>query len=241
MINVVVPLVGTSQFFDDAQYKYPKPLIEIGGKTMIELFLKNFQKMDKQVHFIFIVNEDDCKKFHLDNILNILTDDKCEIVKIASPTKGAACSVLMAIKSIQNTTPLIVTNADQYLDVSLENVIKHLEKSDAGVITFESIHPRWSYVKLDENKKIVETAEKNPLSDQAIAGFYYFSTGEMFIEAAMSMIKKDASVNGQYYISPVFNELVLRNKTLDVYQLKTSEYHTFYNPQKIKEYERLIK
>lgn len=240
MINVIVPLVGASQFFDDAQYKYPKPLIEVAGTTMIELFLKNFQDMEKDVHYIFVVNEDDCKKFHLDNILNILTDHSCDLFKIASPTKGAACSVLMAIESINNETPLIIANADQYIDVCFDEVVESFTDSDAGVITFESIHPRWSYVKLDEQYQIVETAEKKPLSDKAIAGFYYFSSGKSFIEGAMAMIKKDASVNGQFYISPVFNELVLRNRKLGIFDIDKERYHTFYNPQKIKEYERSI-
>lgn len=240
MINVVIPLVGTSQFFDDAQYKYPKPLIEVAGKTMIELVLQNFKKLKLGTHFIFIVNEDDCRKFHLDNILNILTDYSCEIVKIASSTKGAACSVLMAIESINNDLPLIVANGDQYLDISIDGVLESFSDCDAGVVTFRSIHPRWSFVKLSSEGTIIETAEKKPLSDHAIAGFYYFSSGKTFVNGAMKMIKKDASVNGQYYISPVFNELVLSNKKLKVHSIDSSDYHTFYNPQKIKEYERLL-
>jgi len=239
MINVVIPLVGTSQFFDDVQYKYPKPLIEINGATMIELFLKNFKKMRKKVHFIFILNEDDCRRFHLDNILNILTSNNCDIIKIGAPTKGAACSVLMAVDLIDNGNPLIISNADQYFDIPLEEAISCLESSDAGVIIFDSIHPRWSYVKLDNKNNIVETAEKNPISNHAVAGFYYFTEGKSFVRAAMSMVKKDASVNGMYYISPVFNELILENKKLGVYPIEKSKYHTFYNPQKIKDYERL--
>lgn len=241
MINIVVPLVGSSQFFDDIQYKYPKPLIEVAGRTMIELFLQNFQEVDKDIHYIFIVNESDCRKYHLDNILNILTCHRCDIVKIAAETKGAACSVLMAIEQINNNNSLIIANADQYIDVSICDVIDSFNDSDAGVITFESIHPRWSYVKLDKKNKIIETAEKKPLSNMAIAGFYYFRSGTYFIEAAMNMIKKDATVEGQFYISPVFNELVLKNKKLDIYHIKSEKYHTFYSPQKIKEYEDTIR
>jgi len=240
MMNVVVPMVGTSQFFDDAQYKFPKPLIEVSGKTMIELFFENFKEIDKDINYIFIVNKDDCRKFHLDNILNILTSEKCEIIKIGSPTKGAACSVLMAIESINNNTPLIIANSDQYLDISINNALIALEKYDAGVITFKSIHPRWSFVKLNEKNEVIETAEKKPISNEAIAGFYYFSSGEMFVHAAMEMIKKDSSVNNLYYISPVYNELILTSKKLGVYHIESKNYHTFYNPQKIKEYERSV-
>ena len=68
MINIVVPMVGASQFFDDSEYKYPKPLIEINSKTIIELVVNNLSSISG-ANFIFIVNEDDCKKYHLDNVL----------------------------------------------------------------------------------------------------------------------------------------------------------------------------
>jgi len=238
MINVVVPLAGPNQFFDDAQYPYPKPLIEIAGKTMIELFIENLKNISQEIHFIFIINETDCKKYHIDNVLNILTDCKCELIKLAKETKGAACSVLMAIETINNEKPLIIANADQYLEIDFDHALNTFESADAGVLTFKSVHPRWSYVKLNELEHIVETAEKKPLSNHAIAGFYYFQKGQHFVEGAMEMIKKDAAVNGVFYISPVLNELVLKNKKLLTYPIETGQFHTFYTPQKIEEYER---
>ncbi|WP_320820882.1 glycosyltransferase family 2 protein [Thalassolituus sp.] len=238
MINLVVPMVGSSQFFDDATYKYPKPLLEINGKTMIELFIDNFRKIFQNINFIFVVNEEDCRKFHLDNILNILTENNCEVIKISNQTKGAACSVLMAIKSINNDLPLIISNSDQILDVDFSDVISSFRDVDAGVITFDSVHPRWSYVREDGKGGVVETAEKKPLSNKAIAGFYYFSKGVDFVNSAFEMIKKDASIDRNYYISPVFNELVLSNKKIKSFHIETGKYHTFYTPQKIEEYER---
>ena len=238
MINVIVPLAGPNQFFEDTQYPYPKPLIEVAGRTMIELFIENLKKISQEIHFIFIINEADCKKYHIDNVLNILTDHKCELIKLAKETKGAACSVLMAIETINNDKPLIIANADQYLEIDFDHALNIFQHADAGVITFKSVHPRWSYVKLDEQNRIVETAEKKPISNHAIAGFYYFQKGRYFVEGAMEMIKKDAAVNGLFYNSAVFNELVLKNRTLLTYPIKTDQFHTFYTPQKIEEYER---
>ena len=54
------------------------------------------------------------------------------------------------------------------------------------------------------------------------------------------MINKDSSINGLYYIAPTLNEMVLENKTISIFQIENSIYHTFYTPQKIKEYERLL-
>lgn len=240
MINILIPLAGKNQFFPEAEYPFPKPLIEFNGKTMIEHILDNFSSIQKEKQFIFIVNSEDCKKYHLDNVLNILTNHTCKIIKLENETKGAACSAMMAVEYIDNDTPLILSNADQLFDMCLDEVIKSFGNSDAGVITFESIHPRWSYVRLNEKNEVTETAEKRPISKNAIAGFYYFKKGSDFISSASKMIKKDASVNGLYYIAPSLNEMVLENKKIDIFKIDNSKYHTFYTPQKIKEYERLV-
>lgn len=241
MVNILIPLAGSNQFFNEAEYPFPKPLIEINDKTMIEHVISNFDTIKQEKQFIFIVNNQDCKKYHLDNVLNLLTDNTCKIIKIDNETKGAACSAMMAIEYINNETPLIIANADQLLDDDLEEIILGFNSVDGGVITFSSIHPRWSYARVDESRYIVETAEKRPLSKHAIAGFFYFRHGVDFINSAMNMIKKGASVNELYYISPTFNEMVLQNKRLIINEISNDKYHTFYTPQKIQEYERLKK
>jgi NDP-sugar pyrophosphorylase family protein len=240
MINILIPLAGKNLFFSEAEYPFPKPLIEFNGKTMIEHIIDNFSAIQKEKQFIFIVNSEDCKKYHLDNVLNILTNHTCKIIKLNNETKGAACSAMMAVEYIDNDIPLIISNADQLFDICLDEVISSFSSSDAGVITFESIHPRWSYVRLDSENKVTETAEKRPISKSAIAGFYYFKNGKNFISSSSKMIKKDASVNELYYISPALNEMVLENKIISIFQIENNKYHTFYTPQKIKEYERLM-
>ncbi len=239
MINILIPLGGKSAFFDNEEYPFPKPLIEINGKLMIELLIDSFSNIEEEYKFIFIVQQEDCRKYHLDNTLKLLTNDKCEIVILDNLTKGAACSALMAIDHIDTHDKLIISNGDQVIDSDMNHILGFMEgkKSDAGVVCFESVHPKWSYVRLDENDCIVETAEKRPISKNAIAGFYYFRHGIDFVKSAMKSIEKDSSVDGFYYIAPTLNEMVLENKKLDIYKIENHRYHSFYSPQKIKEYE----
>jgi dTDP-glucose pyrophosphorylase len=237
MINVLVPMAGKSLFFSENDYPFPKPLIEIGSMTMIEHVIGNLCTLAPVVQFIFVLSNTDCRKFHLDSTLNIITNHQCKIIRLDSETKGAACSALMAIDHIANEHPLVIANSDQIFTTSMPALLERVSDADAGVATFESVHPRWSYVKLDDRNRILETAEKHPISRHAIAGFYHFRKGIYFVNAAMSMIQKDSNINGSFYIAPVLNELILDGKTVLATSLKSGDYHTFYTPQKIKEYE----
>ncbi len=238
-MNILMPLAGKNQFFPQSDYPFPKPLIEFCGKSMIEHVIANFEAIRCSKQYIFVVNEDDCKKYYLDNVLSMLTNHSCKVIKVRGETKGAACSAMLAVEYINNNSPLVIANADQYFDINLQSVIEAFSNADAGVVTFESVHPRWSYVRLeDDSNKVVEAAEKKPISKEAIAGFYYYKRGESFISAAQRMIKKDSCIDGLYYVSPSINELVLQNKQILAYKIKNEQYHTFYSPQKIQEFER---
>jgi dTDP-glucose pyrophosphorylase len=238
MVNILVLLGGKSNFFNTPEYQFPKSLIEIKGKPMIELVIDNLNKIKTKKKFIFVANDDECVKYHLDNTLDLLTDHQSAIEKLRGETRGAACSALMAVKHI-STHELIICNSDQIIDVDFNLVLADFRKRklEAGVICFESVHPKWSYVNLDRDDNIIETAEKKPISKNAIAGWYYFKNGMDFVKSAMKSVKKDASVNGAYFIAPSLNELVLEDRKLGVYRISASSYHSFYSPQKIKEYE----
>ncbi|WP_457744999.1 glycosyltransferase family 2 protein [Sulfurimonas sp.] len=237
MINILIPLAGENTFLNSSEYLYPKPLIEINGKTIIERVISNYNDIKEEKQFIFILNAEECKKYNFDYTLELLISN-VKIIKLSHMTKGVACSALMAIEYINNEDSLIIANADQIFDDSLEILIHKFDKCDGGVLIFESVHPRWSYVRLNENNLITEAAEKRPLSKHAIAGFYYYKQGKDFIDATMNIIRKGAAINDLFYISSTLNELVLKNKSLFAYKIKQNNYHTFYTPQKIKDYDR---
>ncbi|MDD2273732.1 MAG: glycosyltransferase family 2 protein [Desulfuromonadaceae bacterium] len=242
MLNILIPLGGQSSFFNVDEYPYPKPLIEINGRLMIELLIESFASLKELHRFIFIVQQADCQKYHLDETLKLLTEGTCEIVMLGGETKGAACSALMAIDHIDNCDKLIISNGDQLLKVDMDDMLACFSglHSDGGVVCFKSVHPKWSYVRLDVSNNIIEAAEKRPISNNAIAGVYYFKHGADFVKSAMRSIEKDANVDGFYFISPTLNEMVLENKQLDIFRVENDRYHSFYSPQKIKEYEMLV-
>ena len=240
MINVLIPMAGPSQEVSQAG-GFPPVLMEIEGKPVLQRIIENYDSLSS-VNFHFVVNEKDCTVFHIDRSLLLLTNETATIIKLRSDTRGAACSALMAVEVIDNETPLVIANANQIIDVDYNQVIQGFVEADfdAGVLTFRSVHPKWSYVRLDEQGQIVQAAEKNPISRHAIAGFYYFRHGNFFVEAAKRMIQKDASVNDAFYVAPVLNELILDGKRVGFKEIDVAAYHSLYSEDRIEEYRRQL-
>lgn len=241
MLKIIIPLAGSSDIFLNAGYIYPKPVIEVLGKPMIEVVLQNPSKIEKEHQFIFIVNESDCTTYHLDNTLKLL-EPGALVVQLKKPTQGALCSVLMAIDACEDDDELLILNGDQLIDMDFNHPLKHFAKSHAGagVVTFKSVHPRWSYVKVEDDV-VIESAEKNPISYNAIAGFYYFSKASVFFNNAFRTIRNRVKHNGMYFISSVINEYVLSNQLVLNHHIEAQRYHSFYSPQMVAEYELVNK
>lgn len=239
MLNIVIPMAANI-YFDSTDYFYPKPLIEVKGKPIIQLVVESLRSLSGPMRFIFILNRKDDSKFHLQDTLRLITENQCEVVLLEKQSRGAACSVLMAIQWIAGPDPVVVANGDQTFNFRLSDVIANFQKRNlaAGVICFDSVHPRWSYVRLDDQGLVIEAAEKRPLSRNAIAGFYYFKEGKEFVRLSMKHIEKGSEVDGQYYVAPILNEYVLENQPVGTYMIDNSRFRSYYSIQKIEEAQR---
>lgn len=243
MLTIVVPMAGGSAFYPETEHRYPKVFQEIHGRPMIQVVIENLLEISGEIKFVFVINDADVKKYRLDNVLKMLTNNNCDIVVQKAPTKGAVCSLLLAVKFLNHDSPILISNADQIIDHDLNLIMGFFGKPqvDGGVVCFDSVHPQWSYARVIDDQRLIETAEKEPISQNAIAGLYYFARGRDFVESAMKSIIKDRSHAGMYYTSSVLNEMILHNKKLWTYRIESSEYHSFYSPEKIQEFEQRVK
>ena len=215
--TIVVPMAGRGQRWKDAGYTFPKPLVEIKNKPMIQLVLENLKL---EGNYIFIVLKEHIEKFSLDVLLKNLKPN-CTIVPIDSVTNGAAESFLAAKDLIKNN-PLIIANSDQILEWSSTDFINFLDKKnpDGAIITYTSNHPKNSFVKINSEGKIVEVVEKKPINDHANAGIFYYKNGLDFVKAIETMINKNIRTNNEFFIAPTFNELDLNSKNVLAYHVQ---------------------
>ncbi len=225
MLNILIPLSGKNTFKVNKQNAFPRILSEIEGKLLLERAAKPFINLQMDKRITVAVPQKEAEKYQLNKVVSLLGDD-IYTCAINGDTQGAACSALLAIESLELDSPLIISSFEQVLEFDLSEYIEHFsdENIDAGVLTFEAIHPKWSYVKTDYQGYVTQAAEKMPISKQAIAGLYYFKTARMFIEAAKSMIRKDVKTNDSFFISPTLNEIILKEGRVKAIEVDKSKY-----------------
>jgi HAD superfamily hydrolase (TIGR01509 family) len=217
-LNVLIPMAGAGSRFEQAGYTFPKPLIDVKGKPMIQVVVEN---LNIDANYIYVVQKSHREKYNLDTLLNLITPG-CKIVEVDGVTEGAACTALLAKKYINNDAPLFFANSDQFAEWDSNEFMYKMQETEAdgGIVTFKAIHPKWSFAKIDNLGHITEVAEKNPISDNATVGFYYWKHGSDFVKYAEQMIAKNTRVNNEFYVCPVFNEAINDKKIVRAFEIK---------------------
>ena len=205
-MNVLIPMAGAGSRFAEAGYTFPKPLIEVGNKPMIQVVTDN---LNIEAHHIFIVQKEHYQKYNLETVLKLIKPN-CSIVQVEGVTEGAACTTLLAKKLINNDNPLVIANSDQFVEWNANEVMYAFstEGIDGGILTFQSTHPKWSYAKKNDSGFVSEVAEKKPISTNATVGIYYYKKGSDYVKCAEEMIEKDIRTNNEFYVCPVYNQLI---------------------------------
>jgi len=232
-MNILILMAGEPRILSSESF--PTPLVEVDGMPLVQRLLEQCSRITGH-RVIIALQEKELRRYHLDDVVRLI-DPTAEIVAVKDKTQGAACTALLAAGSIDNDTPLLILNGDEFLTVPMETIIADFNRRelDGGTVTFRSVHPRYSFVRLDERQMVVEAAEKHPISDNATAGFYYFRKGSDFVKAAKAAIRKDARHNDMFYVCPVYNELVLEDKKIGVYPIDAKDYHPIKSDRQLSE------
>jgi dTDP-glucose pyrophosphorylase len=216
-MNVLIPMAGAGSRFAAAGYTFPKPLIDVNGKPMIQMVVEN---LNIDANFVFVVQKEHREKYNLDTLLNLIAPN-CKVVEVDGLTEGAACTALLAKEYIDSDAPLFFANSDQFVEWDSNEFFYKMNETDAdgGIVTFKATHPKWSFAKIDDNGIVTEVAEKNPISDLATVGFYYWKHGSDFVKYAEQMITNNVRVNGEFYVCPVFNQAIDGGKVIRTFDV----------------------
>jgi HAD superfamily hydrolase (TIGR01509 family) len=217
-LNVLIPMAGAGSRFEKAGYTFPKPLIEVNKKPMIQVVVEN---LNIDANYIFIVQKTHREKYNLDTLLNLIAPG-CKIVEVNGLTEGAACTTLLAKEFIDNDSPLFFANSDQFVEWDSNEFMYKMNETgcDGGIVTFTATHPKWSFAKTDEHGLVTEVAEKNPISDIATVGYYWWKRGSDYVKYAENMIENNIRVNNEFYVCPVFNEAIKDKKKIRTFNVE---------------------
>ncbi|TXN75962.1 hypothetical protein FV228_02060 [Methylobacterium sp. WL18] len=236
-MNILILAAGEDAQKDDDPY--PVWLSEVDGQLMLERQMNALAPLNPS-RFIVCVRAGDNARHHVQDIVRLISSNS-KIVEIKRSTAGAACTALLAIDHIQPEEELIIVNATDQINVDFAEVVAGFRSSgaDGGLLTFESLHPRYSFVRTDAADHVLEIAEKRPISRNANAGFYWLRRAGEFFEALQTMVLKDAHVNGLFYVAPALNELILRQKVIRTISLARDAYMPIKSSRQLSNYEQL--
>ncbi|MBT0727909.1 NTP transferase domain-containing protein [Rosenbergiella australiborealis] len=220
MINIIIPMAGEGSRFKKEGFPDPKPLIKVNDKHMIELVVNNI-KPTCEHRFIFICQAEHLSTTHLEKILK-RTCDNAIIISMDRKTAGAAETVLVAEKYINNDSPLMIANCDQWIDIDINEYLDAFnhQKSDGMIMTMTANDPKWSYLRIAQQGYVCEVREKEVISTEASVGIYNFKRGSDYCYAAKRMIEDNNLSNGEYYVAPTYNYLIQERKSvIDFYNI----------------------
>jgi dTDP-glucose pyrophosphorylase len=241
MINIVIPMAGAGSRFKEAGYKTPKPFINVAGKPMIVHVLENLNLPN--ANFILVAQRDHANT-EADLFDYIKEKFNAKFVLIDSMTEGASCSILHARRFISNDKPLLIGNSDQLVDFDLLEFIQDSEKRnlDGSMIIFKDKKrdTKWSFVRTNMEGLAELVVEKEPISDLATVGIYFFKHGFDFVDAAIEMILNRKKVNGEYYIAPTYNFLIEQKKKIGIFEIDPKLMHGLGTPDDLNAYLKLI-
>ena len=212
MLNIVIPMAGRGSRFSNAGYKMPKPLIDVKGHPMIEWVTRNIAPHCRH-QFIYICQREHLEKYGLADTLEKMAPG-CKIVPLDYVTEGAACTVLLAERYIDDGNSMMIANSDQYVDTDINEYLDYMQDNDGLIMTMPATHPKWSYIKYDAKGYVTLVREKEVISDQATVGIYNYQHGADFVKYAHQMIEKNIRVNNEFYVAPVYNEMIEDGKRI---------------------------
>ncbi|MCA3174213.1 MAG: glycosyltransferase family 2 protein [Burkholderiales bacterium] len=221
--NILILAAGQSGF-DNHDGGYPLCLSEYDGVSLIERIVLNTNRISG-IHYAFALLDKEIESYHLDRVATLLAPN-ARIFPIPESTKGSACTALLAASQLNPEASLLIVSANELVDLDLSVPVNDFEKKGvyAGTLIFRSVHPRYSYVMLNDRGLVTQVAQKKPITHHATAGIFWYKRTEDFVNAAKRMIGKGAVVDGKFYVAPTFNELILEQKSVGVFEIANDKY-----------------
>jgi dTDP-glucose pyrophosphorylase len=211
-------------------------MTEFNGKPLAQWIIEDLSTLPNN-KIVIVVNQDEINRYHIDRTLKLI-EPNITVVGVPSNLGGAACSALIGLQYLDQEEQVILINGNEKLTENHVTLLEqiHEKRAEVAILSFDSIHPRYSYAKVDRNQNVIEISEKDPISRNALVGFFWFSKAALIDNAIKKMILKDSSLNGIFYLSPAINEIILEGMRVAMIKIDNSRYHPMKSEWQLIEY-----
>ena len=243
-MQLIVPMSGQSERFQNKGFKIPKFMLRIGNKTIIQHVVELFPEASE---VIFIVNTDhfENKSLQIQNVLREIVPE-CQIVPIAPHKLGPSYAVLQAADRINPSSPTVINYCDFGGLWDLKAFKEQLYCVDGLIATYSGFHPHmlrstsYAYVAM-RGEDVVGIKEKESFtndrfSEPVSSGTYGFGSGKIMLSAIQDQLDLGLSTNGEFYTSLSFLPLI--SKGLKVGQFPIKRFFQWGTPEDYLEFQR---
>jgi capsule biosynthesis phosphatase len=246
---IVIPLGATGNRFKDAEYKLPKPLINVMGKPIIYWLLENLNlSCNSEYEYVYIPYNRELKKYRFEDLLikdfkNLKFEFFC--LEFENDTRGVAETLKFGLEYLKNKKNIDKNNDLHVMCIDddvffTENILKHWNGENL-VISFYDEHyendkhydPIYSYVKLD-NRYISDIREKNKISNNACCGVYAFHSFLELLDQCKYVVENNIKERGEFYISCVIKNMLNYGEKIHNKTINKNSYHCLGSPLQIK-------
>jgi len=239
-LHIVMPMAGEGSRFAKAGWTTPKPLIELNGMPLFKHAISSAAADGIPMKYSFILRQEHIDKYQLDaQIKEILPE--ANVFSVLKTTRGAVETCLIAESAIADDDAVIVMDCDlefhskKFIEIIRGILSKPADKVNGGaLVSFESDEPRYSYAALGEDGFVTRTAEKEVISNHALCGAYFFSTGKRFKAIAHQLLDEPEFKKPEYYVSLLYNYMLQAGEKVSLAPME--EYYSYGTPEELHRY-----
>lgn len=210
-MEIVIPCAGEGRRFQEQGYDTIKQLLPLNGRPVLHYLVESLRVPDAR--FTFIFQEKHLQQYGAD-IESSLQAERIsyQLRTVPALTDGAVSTVLHACADLHLDDELLIANSDQWVRWNIQSFLSSARGCQAtgAMPLFIDMewNAKWSFVSLTEDSYITEVRAKDPFTSFAVVGIYYFKTGHDYVTYANQMVSANKRVNNEFYVCPVFNEVV---------------------------------
>lgn len=239
-LHIIMPMAGEGSRFAKAGWTTPKPLIELKGQPLFKHAISSVFADGIDMKYSFIVRQEHIDKYGIDKGIKAFLPD-ANVFSVMKTTRGAVETCLMAESVIEDEDAVIVMDCDlefrskQFIEIIKSILSQPIEEANGGaLVSFESDLPKYSYAEIGGDGLVKRTAEKEVISNHALCGAYFFSTGKRFKEIAHRLLNEPEFKKPEYYVSLLYNYMLPDGEKVQLATME--EYHSYGTPEELRQY-----